>query len=93
VLSLAVLLIGLGQGPRELIEIARADQLTLGGVAARRHGPVLTGDAATPDEPPRVLAPQLPEPGVLSRSAPGGAHDTSQQAVGTGSDADMRGTR
>src|SRR5215470_17236747 len=43
-LSLAVLLLGFGQAPRELVEIAGADQLTPGGVAARRHGPVITGD-------------------------------------------------
>jgi hypothetical protein len=37
--------------------------------------------------------PQLPEPGVLSGSAPGGAHGKSQQAVGMRSYADTRGTR
>src|SRR5262249_35249453 len=87
-----LLLLGLGQAPRQLIEIASADQLAPGGVAARRHCPVVTGDTATPNPPPGVLAPQLPEPGVLSGSAPGGGHGKSQRAAGMRSYADTRGT-
>src|SRR5215470_13395582 len=82
VISSAGLPFGLGQDPRELIEIAGADQPAPAGVAAGRHGPVLAGDAATPDQPPRVLAPQLPEPGVLGGSTPRSAHGTSWAAVG-----------
>jgi hypothetical protein len=68
------LLLGLGKTLREIIEIAGADQLTPGGVAAWRHCPVLIGEAATPDRPPRVLASQLIEAGVLVGPAPAGTH-------------------
>jgi hypothetical protein len=75
------LLLGLGKTLREIIEIAGADQLTPGGVAAWRHCPVLIGEAATPDQPPRVLASQLIEAGVLVGTAPAGAHAERRQAV------------
>ena len=75
------LLLGLGKTLREIIEIAGADQLTPGGVAAWRHCPVLIGEAATPDRPPRVLASQLIEAGVLVGPAPAGTHAERRLAV------------
>src|SRR5215471_11878587 len=67
VISSAELPLGLGQDPRELIEIAGADQPAPAGVAAWRHGPVLAGDAATPDQPPLVCP-----PGFTGAGAPAG---------------------
>ena len=81
---------GVGQPPRELVEIAGADQLAPGGMAAWRHGPVLTGDAATPDRPPRILAPQPLEPGVLICPAPAGIHAENRQAGNVMPDPDVQ---
>ena len=78
--SWLVLPLSFGQGLRELIEVMRADQLTLGWVAARRHCPVVTGYTAMPDGPPRVLTPQQLDQGVLAGPAPAGAHHEDQRA-------------
>src|SRR6266480_3068705 len=80
-LSVVVLLLGLGQPLRELFGIAGRDQLILGGVATRRHCPVVAGRAATPDRPSRVQAPQLLESDVLAGSASCGAHPGGRQAA------------
>ena len=85
-----MLFLGLGQPPRELIEITGADQLAPGGMAAWRHGPVLTGDAAIPDRPPRILAPQLLEPGVLAGAAPVGVHAENRRAGNVMPDPDVQ---
>ena len=76
-----MLLLGLGQPLRELFGIAGRDQLILGGVATRRHCPVVAGRAATPDRPSRVQAPQLLESDVLAGSASCGAHPGGRQAA------------
>jgi hypothetical protein len=66
---------------REFINIAGADQLMPGGVAAWRHGPIVTGGAATPDKPLRVLASYLLESGLTAGSAAARTHGESQQGV------------
>lgn len=76
-----MLLLGPGQFPRELAEIAGADQLAPRGVAAWRHCPPVTGDAATPDQPSRVLASQPPEPGILAGSGPAGIHGETRRPM------------
>src|SRR5262249_29689372 len=79
--SQVVLPLGVGQSLRELISVVGADQPALGGVPAGRHGPVVTGCAATPDSPLRVPAPQLLDAGVLARAVPASAHREARQAV------------
>jgi hypothetical protein len=81
-----VLLLGLGQPPREFIEIAGADEFTLGEMA-RWHRPVLTGEPATPDQPPRILALELLESSVIAGPAVAGAHAENQPVVNVTSSA------
>lgn len=73
-------LLGIGKSLRELIGVMGAYQSTLGGVAGGRHRPVVTGCAATPNRPLRVLAPQLLDPGVLASPTPASTHGKSRQA-------------
>jgi hypothetical protein len=51
-------------------------------VTAWRHGPVISGCAAAPDPPPRVLAPEAVKLGILAVPAPAGGHGVSLQAAG-----------
>ena len=66
--------LGLGEAAGELIEVAGADQLALGGVIAWRQRPVAAGGVAAPDPPPRVLAPEPVKPAVAVGRALAGGH-------------------
>jgi hypothetical protein len=53
-----------------------------GGVTAWRQGPVIAGCAAAPYPPPRVLAPEPLNLGILAVPASAGGHRVSRQAAG-----------
>ena len=81
-----MLLLGLRQPPREFIEIAGADEFAPGEMAWR-HRPVLTGEPATPDQPPRILALELLQSGVIAGPAVAGTHAENQPVVNVTSSA------
>src|SRR6476660_1011978 len=63
-----------------------------GGVIPWRHGPIVAGDAATPDQPLWVLAPYLLEPGVLAGSSAAGTHGEDRLGVNVMPSPDRQGT-
>lgn len=69
-----MLALGLGEALGEFMQVVGGDQLPLGGVIAWWHGPVVSGDLAAPDPPPRVLAPQPVQSAGRAVSAVAGGH-------------------
>jgi hypothetical protein len=70
----------LGEAAGEFTDVTGADQLAHGRVAGWRQCPVITGCAAAPDPPLRVLAPEPLEPGILVVPA-GAGHGARWRAV------------
>jgi hypothetical protein len=58
-------LFGAGEAAGEFVGVAGADEFVHGGVAGRRHRPVIAGRLAAPDPPLRIPAPQPLQAGIL----------------------------
>jgi hypothetical protein len=71
-----------GEAAGEFTDVGGGDQPACGGVTAWRHGPVIAGCAAAPDPPPRVLALEPLQLGILIVPASAGGHGVSPQAAG-----------
>jgi hypothetical protein len=84
-ISQVIPLVRLGQTATEFTHVTGVDQVVRGGVIAWRHRPVITGGAAAPDPPPRILAPEPLKAGVVVAAAVAGVHRgrrRSEAAVG-----------
>lgn len=64
----------MGDAHGEFFQVVGGDQLSLGGVIAWRHCPVVPGGLTAPKPPPRILAPQPVKSAVPVVRAVAGGH-------------------